>query len=83
MVIQLSQDPPKPANHLLMHDHLICISFFCTLCLSLFDNDKVGETLNYLVFVVLVMWIVVLDNIVVLFYDLNDMVEIFLLILRY
>ena len=51
--------------------------FFCTPCLSLFDNDKGGETLNYLVFVVLVIWIVVLDNIVVLFYDLNDMIEIF------
>ena len=70
MVIQLSQDLPKPPNHLLMHDHLLCISFFCTPCLSLFDNDKGGETLNYLVFVVLVVWIVVL------FYDdLNDMIE--------
>ena len=51
--------------------------FFCTPCLSLFDNNKRGETLNYLVFVVLVLWIIVLDNIVVLFYDLNDTVEIF------
>ena len=77
MVIQLSQDLPKPHNHLLMHDHLLCISFFfCTPCLSFFDNDKGGETLNYLVFVVLVVWIVVMDNISVLFYDdLNDMVE--------
>ena len=49
--------------------------FFCTPCLSLFDNDKGRETLNFLVFIVLVMWIVVLDNIGVLFYDLNDMVE--------
>ena len=76
MVIQLSQDLSKPPNHLLMHDHLLCISFFCILCLSLFDNDKGGETLNYLVFVVLVVWIIVLDNIGVLFYDdLNDMIE--------
>ena len=77
MVIQLRQYLPKPSNHPFIHDHLLCISFFfCNLCLSLFDNDKGGETLNYLVFIILVVWIVVMDNIGGLFYDdLNDMVE--------
>ena len=52
--------------------------FFCTPCLSLFDNDKGGETLNYLVFVICVLFYDDLNDmdIDVLFYDdLNDMVE--------
>ena len=79
MVIQLSQDIPKPPNYLFMHDHLLCISlFFCTPCLSPFDNDKQGETLNYLVFVIGVLFYDDLNDmdIDVLFYDgLNDVVE--------
>ena len=27
MVIQLNRDPPKPPNHLLMHDHFISYAF--------------------------------------------------------
>ena len=36
MVIQLSRDLSKPPNHLIMHDHLICISFLDALLVYLF-----------------------------------------------
>ena len=63
IVIQLSHDLSKPPNHLLMYDHLICISLLDALFVYLFLIMTKRENIYEVVLVVL--WMDILVNLLV------------------
>ena len=74
MVIQLSQDLSKPPNHLLMHDHLICISFLDALLVYLFLIMTKGENICEVVFSCFLWMDILVDLLVWMNMDIGFMI---------